>query len=91
MSALAASSSAIPSVQMQLYQMKLQQARQAATQADNEVSALESQTNAARRDASAARSEVSSLEQQTREAQRASQSTMNTQGQITGRLVNLKA
>lgn len=84
---LSVTSSAVPSAQLSLYQFKLQQARRDAAQAQDKVSTLEAQTNEARQQAAQARDEVSSLEYQRPRAQ----TTLNTQGQTTGRLLNVSA
>lgn len=84
---LPATSSALPSAQLNLYQFKLQQARRDADQAQDKVRALESQTNQARQDAAQAQNDVRSLESQ----DPSRQTTMNTLGQKTGQLLNASA
>jgi multidrug resistance efflux pump len=84
---LSSTSSAIPSAQLSLYQFKLQQARQDAAQAQDNVRALEIQTDEARQQAAQAQDDVRSLESQPPRPQ----STLNTQGQLTGGLLNTSA
>jgi multidrug resistance efflux pump len=84
---LPATSSAVPSAQLGLYQFKLQQARRDAAQAQDKVRTLEAQTNEARQKAAQAQDKVNSLESQPPRTQ----STLNTQGQTTGQLLNVSA
>jgi hypothetical protein len=84
---LSASSNAIPSAQLGLYQVKLQQARRDAAQAQDTVHALEAQTAAARQKAGQAQAEVSSLESRPPRPQ----ATLNTSGQYTGSVLNVRA
>ena len=84
---LSVTSGAVPSVQLTLYQFKLQQARRDAAQAQDDVKSLEVQTDKARQDAAQAQDEVSSLESQPPRAQ----PTLNTQGHTTGRMLNVRA
>jgi len=84
---LSATSDAVPSVQLTLYQFKLQQARRDAAQAQDDVRSLEVQTDKARQDAAQAQDDVSSLESQPPRAQ----PTLNTQGHTTGRMLNVRA
>jgi chromosome segregation ATPase len=84
---LTATSSALPSVQINLYQSRLQQARLEAAQAEDNVRYLEAQTNDARQQADEAENNVNSLEGQAPRVQ----PTVNTQGQITGSLLSVQA
>jgi len=84
---LPANSSAVPSAQLGLYQFKLQQARRDAAQAQDDVRTLEAQTNQARQQAAQAQDNVSSLESQPPRTQ----TTLNTQGQTTGQLLDVRA
>lgn len=84
---LASTTSAPSSLQLGLYQAKLQQARQEAARAQNQVQALEAQTESARQEAGQAEDHVRSLES---EAPRRT-TALNGQGQTTGRLLNVSA
>jgi chromosome segregation ATPase len=80
-------SGAIPSAQLGLYQFKLQQARSEAAQAQEEVRALEAQTNQARQSAAQSQENVRSLESQSP----LSRATLNTSGQFTGSVLSVTA
>jgi uncharacterized protein YPO0396 len=84
---LSATSNAVPSAQLRLYQSKLQQARREAAQAQDNVRTLEAQTNEARQQAAQAQDNVRSLEGQSSRAQ----TTRNTSVQTTGQLLNVSA
>jgi multidrug resistance efflux pump len=87
---LAPTSSGLPSAQLSLYQAKLQQARREAAQAQAQVQSLEAQTESARQQAAQAQNEVRSLEG--KGAPRSdTQTTLNSQGETTGRLLNTQA
>ena len=86
-SVTASTTNATSSIQLQMQQFRLQQARQDAARADSEVRSLESQTQEARRNATNSRSNVEKLEQNYRE----DSTRLNTQGQVTGRLINTQA
>lgn len=79
--------SAPSSLQLNLYQAKLQQARQEAAQAQSKVQSLEAQTESARQEAGQTQDTVRSLESQ---APRRNTS-INSQGQTTGRLLSVTA
>lgn len=80
-------SGAIPSAQLGLYQFKLQQARQEAAQAQDNVRALEEQTNQARQEAAQSQDNVRLLEGQSPR----SRPTLNTSGQFTGSVLSVTA
>jgi chromosome segregation ATPase len=80
-------SSAVSSAQLSLYQFKLQQARRDAAQAQDNVLALEAQTDEARQKAAQAQDNVNALESRPPPGQ----ATVNTSGQFTGWLLNTKA
>lgn len=82
---LPATSSAVPGAQLNLYQFKLQQARRDAAQAQDNVRTLEAQTNQARQQAAQAQDNVRSMESQP------PRTTVNTQGQATGQLLDVSA
>ena len=84
---LPATSSALPSAQLDLYQFKLQQARREAAQAQSNVRTLEAQTNQARQAAAQAANDVNALESQ----DPARHPTTNTLGQKTGQLLDVSA
>ena len=84
---LPATSSAVPGAQLGLYQFKLQQARREAAQAQDNVRMLEAQTDQARQQAAQAQDNVRSMENQSPRAQ----TTVNTQGQTTGQLLDVSA
>lgn len=94
---LAPLSSGVPSAQLALYQSRLQQARQKAERAQNEVQSLEAQTEQARRSLAQAQHDVQSVEQQMPAApsqpvaKPASAERINGQGQPVGRLIHLLA
>lgn len=84
---LASIPSAPSSLQLGLYQAKLQQARQEAARAQSTVQALEAQTESARQEAGQAQDNVRSLESEA--PQRSTR--LNSQGQTTGRLLSVTA
>jgi chromosome segregation ATPase len=84
---LSSSSNALSSAQLDLYQFKLQQARRDAAQAQDTVRALEAQTAEARQKAGQAQDEVSALESRPPRPQ----ATLNTSGQYTGSVLNVRA
>lgn len=87
---LAPSSSSQPSVQLSLYQTRLQQAQREAVQAQNRLQSLEAQTETARQAAAQAQNEVSSIEGQVPPRGSAAP-TLNTRGETTGRLLSVQA
>ena len=87
MNSVTASTSGVSSIQLQMQQLRLEQARQDAARADNNLRALESQTQEARSDAANRRSNVEKLEQNYRK----DSTRINTQGQVTGQLLNTQA
>lgn len=93
---LAPLSSGVPSVQLSLYQSRLQQARQKAQQAEGEVKSLEAQASQARQSLSEAKQELQSVERQapaspTTPQKSSTPERLNTQGQPVGRLIHLIA
>lgn len=93
---LAPLNSGVPSVQLALYQSRLQQARQKAQAAEGEVKSLEAQASQARRSLSEAKQELQGVERQAPAASSApakpsTQERLNTQGQPVGRLINVSA
>jgi multidrug resistance efflux pump len=84
---LSATSNAIPSIQLGLYQSRLQQAQREAAQAQDKVRTLEAKTEQAQQEAAQAQDNVRSLESQPPRTQPA----LNTQGQVTGSLLSVRA
>lgn len=84
---LAPSSSALPSAQLSIYQAKLQQARREAEQAQAKVESLDGQAAAARQESARATDKVRALEGHPLRRG----DTLNTQGQTTGRLLDVAA
>lgn len=81
-----------PAWQISQYQARLQQARRNAAQAQDTVRQLEAETERARSDAARAEDGVRGLERQAPQGRGPSQpSVVNTQGQVTGRILNTLA
>lgn len=88
----AATSSLLPDWQVNQYQARLQQARRAADQAESRVRDLEAQTDRARSNAVQAEDVVRGVERQAPQGhQTVPPSILNTQGQITGRVLHVVA
>ena len=86
------SASPLPSAQVRMYQARLQQARQEATQAQERVRELEAETDRARGTAMRSEDKLRGIERAAPEGQESRQpSIVNTQGQITGRVLNTVA
>ncbi|EYC52847.1 hypothetical protein AZ34_09350 [Hylemonella gracilis str. Niagara R] len=93
------SGTASTSGQLSLYRARLQQARREADQAENRVAQLEQQTQTARNQAARANDRVRSVESNPPRAestteqrgQQAARATLNTLGQLNGRLLNVQA
>lgn len=84
---MSAISTAVSSAQLNLYQFKLQQARRDAAQAQDDVRALEAQTDEARQKAARAQDKVDALERRPP----GKEVTLNTSGQFTGAVLNATA
>lgn len=83
---LASASSSPSGVQLSLYQAKLQQARREVAQAQTKVQSLEAQTEDARQEAAHAADKARALEGQPLRRG----GILNTQGQTTGRLLDMQ-
>lgn len=84
--------SGTPDWQVSQYQARLQQARRQAGQAEEVVRRLELQTEQARSEAMRSEDKVRRIERQAPEGHEARQpSIVNTQGQVTGRVLSLLA
>jgi chromosome segregation ATPase len=94
------SGTASTSGQLGLYKARLQQAQRAADQAENRVAQLEQQTQTARNQAARANDRVRAAEstpppptgsRADNAPSEASRATLNTLGQLNGRLLNVQA
>jgi len=82
----------LSAAQVNLYQSRLQQARRDATQAQEKVRKLESETERARGEAGRAEDRLRGIERQATPGREVRQpSVVNTQGQITGRVLSVTA
>jgi hypothetical protein len=85
MVAITSTNAATPSLQSVLHRSRVLQARTEADQAEARAQSLRSQADAAEVDAQKSQDNVRNLETQARNP------ILNTQGQSTGRLINLRA
>ena len=85
MAAITSTNTATPSLQSVLSRSRVLQARTEAEQAEARAQTLRSQADAAEVDAQKSQDKVRSLEANARNP------VLNTQGQSTGRLINLRA
>ena len=92
MATIGSATTKLPSAQISMYEGRLQQARRDTSQAQERVRELEAQTERARSEAARAEDRLRGVERQAPQGREVRQpSVVNTQGQVTGRVLSLLA